>query len=460
MIPREDVNRIDEMNKLVIEKFEAALSLNSTNFYCLYLLLLRCIDGHSFLTRNNRMGSSSMRLYTLKMFKCSLKLVEHPKVGVPELYKFVRCKCYYKLAYIFSTYHNCPAALNYSKLAYEHCLRSSDHDQLSSCKDLYLKHRAEFAKLPPLRFAVGDEVEFLHELETGSEWKLGKVIEVYYRERDFDISFSAPYRLQLVEDSVEDSVDQPPVYAWVKADIDRFVRKVGVRSIEDTRYQARLDIKVEEPARVYCNDDFVHDLYSTLAQDREFVDMLQSVWRLEFSEHMLSLYQVLVMYREPLMRTDSVYHVPSTEEVIAGMRAFFDPAQNDGLNSEADGGISRIDSDDSTMGLQRHRSDIMRMLRGTTICDLTRLYTFFLGDLQGNLLHSIGKYISLLSWVSPFGPPVHLSDSDSIPSVPLDISEAISNVSIAQDLSLIYSATARLGNNLDLLASARSSTSL
>ena len=106
--------------------------------------------------------------------------------------------------------------------------------------------------MPPLRFAVGDEVEFLHESETGSEWKLGKVIEQQYRERDFALSFTAPYRLHLIEGSYDES----PLYAWVKADLDRYVRKVGVRSIEDTRYQARLDAKVKNLTDVYCSEEF------------------------------------------------------------------------------------------------------------------------------------------------------------------------------------------------------------
>ena len=86
-------------------------------------------------------------------------------------------------------------------------------------KDSFLQMRALFAKLPPLRFAVGDEVEFLHELATGSEWKLGKVVELYYRERAFDPTFNAPYRPLLLDEPE----GEPPAYAWVKADIDHYV---------------------------------------------------------------------------------------------------------------------------------------------------------------------------------------------------------------------------------------------
>ena len=226
---------------------------------------------------------------------------------------------------------NLAVAVKYHKLAYESCLRSPttcDHTRLPCRKKRYLDSKSEFDKLPPLRFAVGSEVEFMYTPATGSDgvsgWRLGRVVEQYYHERSFDMNFAAPYRLQLLEDS--ESTDQPPVYAWVKADIDRYVRKVGVRSIEDTRYQVRLDAKVSELARVYCSREFIEDIYLTLAQDREFVDMLLSVWHVNLSEPMLYLYRMLVMYSQPLDRTGSGYHVPSTEEVIAGIRAYFEPA--------------------------------------------------------------------------------------------------------------------------------------
>ena len=175
--------------------------------------------------------------------------------------------------------NNYPSALYYSKLVYEHALRSPDHTNLSKYKDAYIKLRSSVAMLPPLRFAVGDEVEVMHGQVAESEWVLGKVVELYYRERNFDISFTAPYRILLIEDS--DSADEPPVYTWVKADIDRYVRKVGVRSIEDTRYQTRLDAKAAELAQVYWLEEFMFEVYRTLAQDHEFVEMLQSVWQIE-----------------------------------------------------------------------------------------------------------------------------------------------------------------------------------
>ena len=320
-ISDENISSIDEINKLATEKLEEALLPNPTNFYTLYLLFISCSDGHRF-NSNHQSNGACREYYSLKLFKYSLELLDHSALS--DTHVHIRCECCYEMASIFVEYRNYAAAHKHSKLAYEYCLRSSDHTQLSGYKSLYLMFRAEFAELPPLRFAVGDEVGFLHELETGSEWKLGKVVELYHRERDFEISFRAPYRLQLLDDS--NSADRPPVYAWVKADLDRYGRKVGVRSIEDTRYQARLATKVAELTQVFCSDDIIEGIYLTLAQDHEFVRMLQSVWQIELSPDMLNLYRTLVMYREPFVHTDSGYHVPSAEEVIAGIKAYVDPS--------------------------------------------------------------------------------------------------------------------------------------
>ena len=193
---------------------------------------------------------------------------------------------------------------------------------MADYKEVYLASGAAFAKLPPLRFAVGDEVKFLHELETESEWRRGRVVELYFRNNSFEVIFTATYRVQLLEEIEND----PPVYAWVKADLDRYVLKVGVRSIEGTRYQARLDAEVEVLAQVYCSEEFIQDIYHTLAQDQEFVEMLQSVWLIELSERVVRIYRAYVLYRQPFVRTDFGHHVPSGEEVIAGIKAYFDPA--------------------------------------------------------------------------------------------------------------------------------------
>ena len=423
-ISNEDTILIYDMNRLSIEKLEAALLLNPANFHTIYLLIRSCGAGFVLMGQRKAMNSSA-EFYTLKLFDSLFKLLDHPEAAL-------RCGMttyglYSQLATIFYTYHNYPTAVKYSKLAYEQCLRSSDHKNLSKYKDSYLKSRTAFSKLPPLRFAVGDEVEFLHELETGSEWKLGKVVELHYREREFDVRVSAPYRVQLL---LEGSSDEAPVYAWVKADINRYVRKVGVRSIEDTRYQARLDAKVAELFRVYCSGEFIQDIYCTLAQDREFVEMLQSVWQIELAEAMLRDYRLLVMYREPLIHTESGYHVPSSEEVIAGIKAYFDPAH---FIDEAPSAVSEDSSQDI-------RNEILGMIRCLPPSSTK------LTNVQGLLLRSIKGYLELLSPLDSPGLPMAVSDDCPL-RVPSDISEAVSRAVSELDLEFIQMGAVSIDND-------------
>ena len=430
MMSREDVIRIHELNMAVIDKLEAALQLNSTedNYYTIYLLFLSCCYGQAFLLKKERSDFPN-EFYRVKIFDCSYKLLDYSAVS--NGFDVVKCECCHELAATFYLYRNYPASLKYAKLAYEHCLRSPEHSRLSTYKDAYLQSRAAFAKLPPLRFAVGDEVEFLHELETGSEWKLGKIVELHFRERDFAISFSSPYRLQLLEDS--DSVpNQPHVYAWVKADTDRYVRKVGVRSIEDTRYQSRLDAKVKDLSQVYCSEEFIQDIYRALAQDHEFIDILQSVWQIELSEGMLYLYRFLVMHRRPLIRNDTGYHVPSLEEVIAGIRAFFDPVHLSGnavLSTVGEG----CDS-------QEIRAEVLKVFRGMRNISNEVIDN---EDAQGLLLQSIRIYITVFLQRGSSGS----YDRDPDFEVPKEISVAIAKVSTVNDFKLMHSDT---DNSLDV----------
>ena len=415
----EDVVTVDEnstyTNKIIvvlIDKLESALMLNPTNFNTLYVLVSVCSHSDSFVIKHGE-SHSPLEYDRSKLLNYSFSLLDHPDISAHD--GIVRAECYYELACIFDEYDNFPAALKYSKLAYEHCLRSSDQENLSDYKDLYLELRADFAKLPPLRFAVGDEVEFLHELETGSEWKLGKVVELYYRERAFAISFNAPYRLQLLDDS--DSADQSPVYAWVKADLDRYVRKVGVRSIEDTRYQARLDAKLEKLARVYCFEEFMLDIQRTLAPDNGFIEMLQSVWQVELDKSVIYYYLVLVVLRGPFSRTDSGYHMPSTEEVIAGIRALFDPAH---LSCDAAPSESPLSTNSDS---QQIRAYILGQLHTPT--SLPRLADV----VQGLMLESINYCLLFCA--------DHEGSRGSDFTIPLEVSEAISRVSTVNDLKVM-----------------------
>ena len=409
-IADEDLNHIIVLYEALIDKLESALLLNPTNYFTLYSLFSCCSNGNMFL-KSHKGADYISAVNGLKLLNYSFLLLDHPTLSESG-YEVAKCMCYLELACVFKSYLNHPAALKYSKLAYEHCLRSPNHAPLSTFKDTYLKFRAEFAELPPLRFAVGDEVEFLQELDSGSKWKLGKIVELHYMERDFDASFTAPYRMQLLKNSA----DLSPVYAWVKADIDRYVRKVGVRSIEDTRYQARLDAKVEELARVYCSDEFMQDIYRTLALDREFVDMLPSVWGIELSERVVRIYRTYVMCRQPFIRTDSGYHVPSSEDVVAEIRAFFDPTL---LSSNAAPIATSEDCDSLEV-----RVGIFRLIHD----DASLLHLTDDSGIQLHLLESIENYNLMLRYSDPrpTGPGRH---AGSYFTVPLKVSEAISKAS-------------------------------
>ena len=383
------------MNKSAIEKVEAVLQLNPADFNTLYLLFMFSRDGHRFFVNNSAHVScpysldNSLDFYFLKINQYAHKILTQPGM-LEEGNEVFKYECCYELALVFSFRKNHQYAHKYSKLAYECCLRlRQNQTHLADTKALYLKSCAALTKLPSLRFAVGDEVEYLHE----GEWKLCKIVELYYRELDFDLRFTAPYRLQLLDDS--DSTDPPPVHALVQADLDRYIRKVGVRSIEDTRYHARLNAKVEKLSQVYYSKEFMQDIYHTLAQDREFVDMLRSVWGIELSESMVLDYRELVMYRELLIRTDTGYHVPTVEEVIAGIRAFFDPAH---LNDDATPSAAVDEDRDS----QRVRADVLSLLRGDYV--ISTNFDVLLG-VQGFLLRSVRAHTAAsLSSVSPSTP--------------------------------------------------------
>ena len=222
-----------------IEKFENTLKINQANKVAL-MALAHCLhcDHVEFVSAYSTADKSSLTMplvqqievYANKMYKACFDLFELCRSPDGRLVIEGFDNYYSALADIFYKRTNLAVAVRYLKLAYESCLRSKS-PMAASRKKRYLEVKSEFDKLPSLRFAVGDEVEFLHELDTGSEWRLGKVVELYYHERSFDAHFSAPYRLQLLGDS--DSADQPPVYAWIKGDLDRYVRKVGVRAYFD-----------------------------------------------------------------------------------------------------------------------------------------------------------------------------------------------------------------------------------
>lgn len=105
-------------------------------------------------------------------------------------------KSYSELASIFYTNSNYSSAQKYSKLAYEQSIRLLSPDKTIIYKVSYMKYLAAFKKIPPLRFKIGDIVECI--CMNTKEWKVGKIVELYYRENDFVPGFTAPYRVQLL----------------------------------------------------------------------------------------------------------------------------------------------------------------------------------------------------------------------------------------------------------------------
>ena len=162
-------------------------------------------------------------------------------------------------------------------------------------------------------------------------------------------------------------------------------------------------------------------LYNVLARDREFVGMLQSVWQIELSENMLGLYRMNVMFRYPFVRTDSGYHVPSSEEVIAGIRAYFNPAHlsGDALAVE----------DRSSRRLRNSVLVICRGLPAPLICLPDD------SDVQGLLFQAIAFYVVIL---------VRLQGRlRSDRAIPLEVSEAIGKVSYTRELRLLQSSSVK-----------------
>ena len=220
--------------------------------------------------------------------------------------------------------------VKYYKLAYAQVLRADSHPRLNEYKERLKLAMLSLNEVPSLRFAVGEEIECL-DIDSG-EWVQGSIVQLHYRERDSPLNYCAPYRVQVLLSTEEQTVngtesDAPECrYIVVEDDSDIRIRLPGKISIEETRYESRLDAKVAELARVYCSKEFMADIYNILSEDEDFCTGVCVAWQLELTLSLLYLYRMLVMYRQPLVRTDSGYHVPSAQEVIAGIKAYFDPA--------------------------------------------------------------------------------------------------------------------------------------
>ena len=216
-----DKSVIHSLYNEALSKYEKALLINPSNIVTMYSIIYSCLQGLDYcegidssvknaqydlpsVQRMVQINSAESHHYLEMEYECCLDLIEqvfdshgqsrihilHDNEGqptVPKLEEF-----YNHLALIFLRSGNIPEGFKCSKLAYEICLRSPLQARLDRYKNNFRIMKDKFAKEPPLRFAVGDEVEFLHELETGNEWRLGKIIEVYYRERDFSRSLLYP----------------------------------------------------------------------------------------------------------------------------------------------------------------------------------------------------------------------------------------------------------------------------
>ena len=159
-----------------------------------------------------------------------------------------------------------------------------------------------------------------------------------------------------------------------------------------------------------------------LAQDQDFVNILESVWQIELSVRMLSDYRVLVMCRQPLVRTDSGYHVPSTGEIIAGIEAYFDPAL---LSDHAD--VSIVDEESELLWIGAFVVSILQETRHMSSTEATEVYS-----IQPNLLRSSLNY-SMLTDADSSGSTGPLHECSDF-TVPLELSDAISKVSTVRDL--------------------------
>ena len=191
-----DQNLLHNTIKQVIEKFENALKRNQYNkasllcliraLYCAHSQYMKTVrfrvtDTNSFIPTHEH----PVEDYPYRMFNACFDLFDLCRSPDGQLLIDSLHDYYSMLGMVFFDGNNLPVAVKYNKMAYESCLRSADHTCLVSRKQHYLKLKYEFDMLPPLRFAIGDAVEFLYTADTGSgtsEWKRGKVVELYYHE--------------------------------------------------------------------------------------------------------------------------------------------------------------------------------------------------------------------------------------------------------------------------------------
>ena len=379
-----DIFDIHDIYKNSIKLFEQAHSLNKINLYTLASLMM-CYDlivehCHQLVSSLGSVTTSPAAVSNLVDYNNSIQAIhDYGMILIDNVYDkntgqplLSRMEGYYSLlAKVLHKSHNYAMSLKYHKLAYNYSLRNSynttntnKHTIIANIKASLKVVKELYDSEPKLRFEVGDEVEVLYEVEkevekevsdkgekeveSNSTWRLAEVTELYYHERTFPVTYNAPYRVRLLNDDGDDdgvhdaegkpttattssssptTSDQPSTYIYVKDDIDRCIRLSGARSIEETRYRTMLDAKVEELAYVYCSKEFMIDVYNILRQDSTFCEALLADWRINLSIQHLYLYRMLIMYRQPMTRIDSGYHIPTVGEVANEIKVYFDKSR-------------------------------------------------------------------------------------------------------------------------------------
>ena len=279
------------------------------------------------------------------MYKCCLNLLDMTDHESSFLFTTCLDIYYCHIGHAFAINSNTVMSFKYSKLAYAFALRCDRPQLINQYKRNLMLMKSKLDVLPPMRFVVGDKV--LCRDKEADEWRSCEVVELHYRERDDPLHYCAPYRVKGLagddcpgEASSDKGGDDVPVYLTVEDDSDALVRRPGWISLEAARFEARLDAKVDELLAVYCSPEFIQGIYRTLRADEAFCARLHEDWQLEFSEHVLYLFRMLIMYRQPLVRTDSGYHIPTADEVIAGIREFFYSDTAAGLEDKMESGCS------------------------------------------------------------------------------------------------------------------------
>ena len=390
-----DIFDIHDIYKNSIKLFEQAHNLNKLNLYTLASLMM-CYDlivehCHQLVSSLGSVTTSPAAVSNLVDYNNSIQAIhDYGMILIDNVYDkntgqplLSRMEGYYSLlAKVLHKSHNYAMSLKYHKLAYNYSLRNSynttntnKHTIIANIKASLKVVKELYDSEPKLRFEVGDEVEVLYEVEkevekevsdkgekeveSNSTWRLAEVTELYYHERTFPVTYNAPYRVRLLNDDGDDdgvhdaegkpttattssssptTSDQPSTYIYVKDDIDRCIRLSGARSIEETRYRTMLDAKVVELAYVYCSKEFIIDVYNLLRQDSTFCEALLADWRINLSIKHLYLYRMLIMYRQPMTRIDSGYHIPTVGEVANEIKVYFDKSRL-GLGQGADPGV-------------------------------------------------------------------------------------------------------------------------